>query len=100
VNAPRPVHYYIYYRIAATHAAAARAVVATMLRAMEDRSGVAGRLLQGAQDPLLWMEVYESVPDPERFEATLGDLLVARRFTAFLAPGSERRIERFVASSA
>ena len=65
--------------------------------ALEDRAGIVGRLLQGVDEPLLWMEVYENVRDPERFEATLEDLLTARRFTAFLAPGSERRIERFVA---
>ena len=94
-----PVHYYIYYRVAAPHAAAARGVIEAVLRALEDRAGVVGRLLQGVEDALLWMEVYENVRDPGRFEATLGDLLAARRFAAFLAPGSERRIERFVAPS-
>ncbi len=29
----------------------------------------------------------------------LNDLLAAQRFAAFLAPGSERRIERFVAQA-
>lgn len=99
MNAVRPVHFYIYYRVAEPHAAAARGVIEAVLRALEDRMGVVGRLLQGAGEPLLWMEVYENVLDPERFEATLGDLLAARRFVAFLAPGSARRIERFVAPS-
>ena len=94
-----PVHYYVYYRIAPAHAATARGVIEAVLRALEDRAGVVGRLLQGVDEPLLWMEVYESVRNPERFEATLDDLLAARRFAAFLAPGSERRIERFVAPS-
>ncbi len=94
-----PVHYYIYYRVAAPHAAAARGVIEAVLRALEDRAGVVGRLLQGMEDALLWMEVCENVGDPQRFEATLEDLLAARRFAAFLAPGSERRIERFVAPS-
>ena len=93
-----PVHYYVYYRIAPAHAATARGVIEAVLRALEDRAGIVGRLLQGVDEPLLWMEVYENVVDPERFEATLGDLL-AGRFTAFLASGSERRIERFVAPS-
>lgn len=99
MKAARPVHYYIYYRIAAPHAAVARGVIEAVLRALEDRLGIVGRLLQGADEPLLWMEVYENVLDPERFEAALGDLLGARRFAAFLAPGTGRRIERFVASS-
>ena len=99
VKPDSPVHYYVYYRIAAPHAAAARGVIEAVLRALEDRAGIVGRLLQGIDEPLLWMEVYENVRNPERFEAILGDLLAARRFTAFLAPGSERRIERFVAPS-
>ena len=94
-----PIHCYIYYRIAAPHAAAARGVIEAVLRALEDRAGIVGRLLQAVDEPLLWMEVYENVRDPERFEATLEDLLTARRFAAFLAPGSERRVERFVAPS-
>jgi len=93
------VHYYVYYRIAAPHAVAARGVIEAVLRALEDRADIVGRLLQGVDEPLLWMEVYENVRDPGRFEATLGDLLAARRFAAFLAPGSERRTERFVAPS-
>jgi hypothetical protein len=96
VNAPRPVHFYIYYRVAASHATVARGVVEAVLRALEERMGVVGRLLQGADESLLWMEIYENVRDPERFEATLGDLLAARRFAAFLAPGAARRTERFV----
>src|SRR2546422_458045 len=68
-------------------------------RSVEDRAGIVGRLLQGVDEPLLWMEVYENVRDPQRFEATIGDLLAARRFAAFLALGSERRTERFVAPS-
>ena len=94
-----PIHYYVYYRIAAPHTAAARGVIEAVLRALEDRAGIVGRLLQGVDEPLLWMEVYENVRDPERFEATLEDLLAARHFAAFLAPGSERRVERFVAHS-
>jgi len=94
-----PVHYYVYYRIAAPHAVAARGVIEAVLRALEDRADIVGRLLQGVDEPLLWMEVYETVGDPARFKATLGDLLAARRFAAFLAPGSERRTERFVAPS-
>jgi hypothetical protein len=100
VKPASPIHFYIYYRIAAPHAAAARGVVEAVLRALEDRAGIVGRLLQRVDEPLLWLEVYENVRDPERFAATLEDLLAARRFTAFLAPGSERRVERFVAHSA
>ena len=99
MKAARPVHFYIYYRIAPPHAATARGVIEAVLRALEDRMGITGRLLQGTDDPMLWMEVYENVLDPQRFEAALGDLLAARLFAAFLAPGSARRVERFVAAT-
>jgi hypothetical protein len=95
----RLAHCYIYYRIAEPHAAAARAAIVAVLHTMEERAGIVGRLFAGEDEPLLWMEVYESVRDTRRFEAMLDDLLAARRFAAFLAPGSERRIERFVAQA-
>jgi hypothetical protein len=90
-------NYYIYYRIAAPQAAAARAAIVSTLHNLEERAGLVGGLFVGESDPLLWMEVYENVSDTERFEAMLNDLLAQHRFAAFLAPGSERRIERFVA---
>ena len=95
-----PIHFYIYYRIAAPHAAAARGVIEAVLRALEDRAGIVGRLLQRIDEPLKNTANDESASMEERFAATLEDLLAARRFTAFLAPGSERRVERFVAHSA
>ena len=92
-----PVHYYCYYRIDLAQAHAARAAVALMFRTLEDRLGILGRLFQGEREPLLWMEVYEPLRDGKRFEAALAELCAWQRFHTFLAPGSERRIERFVA---
>ena len=91
------VHCYCYYRIAPERAAAAREAVTKAFRVLEERLGMIGRLLQGASEPALWMEVYENVRDPERLEATLADLLAEHRFSECLAPGSERRMERFIA---
>lgn len=42
---------------------------------------------------------YEDIRDSERFEAMLNDLLTANGFAAYLAPGSERRVERFVSQA-
>jgi len=89
----------IYYRIAAPHAAAARAAILATMQTLEERSGIGGRLFEGEDEPLLWMEVYENVHDTQRFEMMLNDLLAGNRFSSFLAPGSERRIERFVAQA-
>ena len=91
------VHCYCYYRISPLHADAAREAVGLAFRVLEERFGIVGRLLQGEREPSLWMEVYENVRDPDRLEAALADLLAEHRFSACLAPGSERRTERFVA---
>ncbi|HEY7944442.1 MAG TPA: DUF4936 family protein [Casimicrobiaceae bacterium] len=93
------VHCYVYYRVDTAHAATARRTIAEVLARLEERVGVAGRLLQRRDEPLLWMEVYENVQDSVRFEAMLGDLLDTHRFSQFLAQGSTRTIERFVANT-
>ena len=95
----RPVHCSLYYRVDPGRAAAAREAIAAVLASIEERAGVTGRLLQRQDEPMLWMEVYESVRDPARFEGMLADLLDTHRFSQFLAPGSARKIERFVAHS-
>lgn len=92
-------HCYIYYRVAALHEAAARAAIRATLHTLEERAGIVGHLFAGESEPLLWMEVYENVHDTDRWEKMLNDLLAANRFAAFLASGSERRIERFVAQT-
>jgi hypothetical protein len=94
----RPVHCYVYYRVEPARAAGARETIATVFASIEERAGVTGRLLQRQDEPMLWMEVYESVHDPARFEVMLADLLDTHRFAQFLAPGSTRKIERFLAN--
>lgn len=64
-------HYYIYYRVSEYDAAEAETLVRSMLARLACRSGVAGRLLKKRNEPGLWMEVYEEVNEPERFERLL-----------------------------
>ena len=94
---PSPVHFYIYYRIAPPHAAHARTALAGVMQALEKQFVVSGRLLCAQNDSALWMEVYENVGDPARFEAEMNKLLGEARFASWMAPGSVRRTERFVA---
>lgn len=68
-------HYYIYYRISEKDAAEAELLVRAMQARLACRGGVAGRLLKKCNEPGLWMEVYEDVGDPERFERLLGQLV-------------------------
>jgi Domain of unknown function (DUF4936) len=93
----KPVHFYIYYRIAERHAAEARTALEGVMDALRKESSVGGRLLCAQDDASLWMEVYENIVEPVGFEAALNALLGRTRFVSWLAPGSERRTERFVA---
>ena len=93
-----PVSYYVYYRVSAAHASAARQAVAAMLTLLEQRTSVSGRLLRRQDEPLLWMEVYEGVRDTVAFEMVLADLLGASSLAALLEPGATRKTERFVAA--
>ena len=94
----RPVHCYVYYRVDPRARPPRATTLAAVLASIEERAGVTGRLLQRQDEPMLWMEVYESVHDAARFEVMLADLLDTHRFSQFLAPGSTRKIERFVAN--
>jgi hypothetical protein len=100
VSAAVPVSYYVYYRVSAAHVAAARQAVATMLKLLEQRTTVSGRLLRRQDEPLLWMEVYENVRDAVAFDAVLAELLDASGLAALLEPGATRKTERFVAARA
>jgi uncharacterized protein DUF4936 len=97
VTAP-PVHFYCYYRVHPAQSTTAREGVAHLFRSVEERLGVVGRLYKGEREPRLWMEVYEHVSEPDRLEMLLSELWLSQGFAAFLAPGSTRRIERFVAA--
>ena len=90
---------YVYYRVAPGQAAKARETITAALATLERRHGVIGRLLQGADEPLLWMEIYENLREHEKVLADLEALLAERRFDALLAPGSVRRTERFIAQA-
>ena len=93
-----PVSYYVYYRVSAAHATAARQAVGAMLTLLEQRTYVSGRLLRRQDEPLLWMEVYESVRDTAAFDAVLAELLDASGLAALLEPGAARKTERFIAA--
>jgi hypothetical protein len=64
-------HYYIYYRVSENNEADAEQAVRSMQVRLACRSGVPGQLLKKRDDPFLWMEIYEQVQDPVRFERLL-----------------------------
>jgi 3-methyladenine DNA glycosylase/8-oxoguanine DNA glycosylase len=58
-------------------------------------TGVQGRLLRRVGDDGTWMEIYEAVPEPERFERELAAAVAAGRLEGLLSPGATRHVERF-----
>lgn len=65
------LNYYVYYRVVIAETARVRAVLEAVQAALGEDTGVRGRLLRCSDDPSTWMEIYEGVADPPRFEAAL-----------------------------
>jgi Domain of unknown function (DUF4936) len=89
-------NYYIYYRVAPPEAARLHAVVDAVQSALRQDTGIQGRIMRRDDDSGTWMEIYEGVADPLRFEAALTRLLAQHGFDACMAPDSRRHTERFV----
>ena len=90
------LNYYVYYRVAPSEAARVRTVVDAVQSALRQDTGIQGRLLRRDDDPSTWMEIYEGVADPLRFEAALDRLLAQHCFDGCMASDSRRHTERFV----
>lgn len=88
-------HYYVYYRVDATDAHHLEPLVRGMQSRLECRTGVAGRLLKRCDDADLWMEAYENVAQPERFENALQKAVVEFEIEMFLAQDARRVTECF-----
>ena len=87
--------YYIYYRVDAAQTDACAAVVQKLLAAVQQSTGIQGRVLKKRNEPLLWMEIYEPVADEAKFEWELAEALAASGITALLQDGSARHTECF-----
>ncbi|WP_341645076.1 DUF4936 family protein [Thauera sp. SDU_THAU2] len=96
---PEVVHLYLYYRLrpnADTSAAVAQ--VRAMQAGLARRSGIEGRLMRRADDPLTWMEVYEGVDNRAAFMQALDAAVLEHRLAGLLADGSARHVECFTES--
>lgn len=92
-----PVHYFIYYRVRAEiDRDDAHASIRCMQAALTRRTGVVGRLMERRNDDSTWMEIYESVINPDAFEIALHAETGDHKFDELLEPGTARHIERFV----
>lgn len=86
---------YVYYRVGPEVADALRRSLANMQRSIARASGITGKILTSADEPLLWMEVYEAVVDRAAFMGLLQQAADASGVTDLLPP-SARHVETFL----
>lgn len=86
-------YYYIYYRVSEKKEVEAEQAVRTMQARLACRSGVSGQLLKKRDDPGLWMEIYEQVANPDRFECLLNQ--AADEFDVEMFLETPRKLECF-----
>jgi len=87
-------HFYVWYTVTSERADAVRAVAA-LIAAVEDATGIAGRVLARRDDASTWMEIYENIGEPAAFERALNAL--AQRHDVARISGGVRHVERFAA---
>ena len=97
--AAETVHLYLYYRLRPdADARSAAAQVRAMQTGLARRSGIEGRLMRRANDPLTWMEIYEGVGDRAAFMQALDAAVLEHRLAGLLADGGVRHVECFTES--
>jgi hypothetical protein len=88
--------YYIYYRVDPERAALTETLIASLFASVRKSTNVQGRLLKKRNEPFLWMEVYERVPDPACFERGLAQAVEHLAIERYLPDGSSRKTECFM----
>ncbi|MEW6131930.1 MAG: DUF4936 family protein [Pseudomonadota bacterium] len=92
------MNYYIYYRVSEKNAEEAELLVRSMQARLACRSGIGGKLLKKRDEPALWMEIYEGVSEPERFERQLDQ--TADEFDLAMFLDGARHVECFLDDTA
>lgn len=87
---------YVYYRVAAEHEQAARSALVALLAELEASARVVGRAYCKAEEPLLWMEVYTGVADPDALVELLAGLAERYGLIRCLANNQRRHVEHFL----
>ena len=88
-------HFYVWYTVRGGLDTAMRAI-SRLMTAVEERTGVAGRVLARRDDASTWMEIYENVDDPVRFERALSELVHEHEVLTHVED-ARRHTERFAA---
>ncbi len=82
--------FYIYYRVPPQLAATLQTQLTAMQAALVKDTEISARWLTKADEPLLWMEIYEGVIDREGFERRLAEQLAASGITQLLGTGARK----------
>ena len=88
-------HYYIYFRIPSDRVSDIESAIQRIQCAIKARLGITGRLLKKCDEPNLWMEVYENLPEKSSFEDVLKLAEIQAGIAALLEAGEKRHIECF-----
>jgi hypothetical protein len=86
---------YVYYRVDPAREAAARTALAVLLADLEATDGIHGRAFRKVQEPLLWMEVYSGLADPDAVMDRVDALAHKHGLAACLAENQRRHVEHF-----
>ena len=84
---------YVYYRIDPRHLDAAETPIRTLMVQLACRCAGSARLLKKRDQPLVWMEAYEGVVDPDAFERELAQAAYEYDVGVFI--DGERHVECF-----
>jgi hypothetical protein len=86
------MNFYVWYRVERDDSDTETAVRSMMAR-VGCRTGIRGKLMKKRDEPLLWMEIYENVPDSSSFERILAEK--ADEFDVGMFIDGTRRVECF-----
>ena len=79
--------FYVYYRVPPELAVLLQPRISALQAALVKDTEISARQLIKADEPLLWMEIYEGIVDRENFERRLGQQAAAFGVTQLLAEG-------------
>lgn len=88
---------YVYYKVDPERLQDLRDAVVRLLASIERETGVHGRWERKFDDSATYMEVYPHIPNIPGFQNLLARECDRLQFERYLAPGSTRRSELFVA---
>lgn len=84
---------YVYYHVNPRHADEAETPIRALMARIRCRTGVTAQLQQKFREPLLWMESYTGVIDPDAFTVELARTVAEYDVDVFI--DGERHMECF-----